>query len=108
MHHHIQAGLLLTRCSHINAQTTSPGFFLLIVIPAWPFVRLLQSPQSACSTPIALKSSNECIGEIEQGGERECMCVYVCTGMNVWVCAAPDISSRLRADTQRKRERGKE
>jgi len=25
--------------------------------------------------------------------------------MNVWVCAAPDISSRLRADTQRKQER---
>lgn len=27
--------------------------------------------------------------------------------MNVWVCAAPDISSRLRADTQRGSKREK-
>lgn len=43
---------------------------------------------------------------LERERARECVCV--CAGMNVWVCAAPDISSRLRADTQRKRERGKE
>jgi len=57
-------------------ETTPPGVSLLIVLPEWPFIRLLQSPQSACSTPIALKSSNECIGE----------CVWVWVYECVGVC----------------------
>ncbi len=37
----------------------------------------------------------------------ESVCEWECARMNVWVCAAPDISSRLRADTQRGSKREK-